>query len=105
MTESWSAMACTIEIDRVRSPKSGLRYCITVSSEPVGNRVELADDADAAGAATGFAHDGAGRLTQLTTPAGQPIDLAYDPAGRITGLTFPNTVSSTLQYDLATGRL
>ncbi len=54
---------------------------------------------------TGFAHDGAGRLTQLTTPAGQPIDLAYDPAGRITGLTFPNTVISTLQYDLATGRL
>ncbi len=78
MTESWSGMACTIEIDHVRSPRSGLRYCITVSSEPVGNRVELADDADAAGAATGFAHDGAGRLTQPSTSAGQPIDLDYD---------------------------
>ncbi len=54
---------------------------------------------------TGFAHDGVGRHTQLTTPSGQSIDLGYDPAGRITGMTFPNTVTSTVSYDPLTGRL
>jgi hypothetical protein len=57
------------------------------------------------GAVTGLGYDGAGYMTQLTTPAGQPISLAHGPAGRITGLTVPDTVSSTLSYELATGRL
>jgi YD repeat-containing protein len=50
----------------------GVQPLVTLTNAygAVGNRISLTDDAGVAGAVTGYAHDGAGRLTQLTTAAG-----------------------------------
>ena len=85
----------------------GVQPLVTLTNayDSVGNRTQLADDAGISGAVTGYAFDSARRLTQLTTPAGQPIGLGYDALGRVTGMTFPNSVSTTVSYDPLTGRL
>ncbi len=97
-------------LNRVLTASTGLGgvqplVVLTNTYDAVGNRISLADDAGVSGAVTGFVHDGAGRLTELTTPASQTIDLAYDPAGRTTGISYPNTVTSALSYEPLTGRL
>ena len=83
----------------------GVQPVVTLTNtyNAVGNRIELTDDVGVPGGTTSFVHDAVGRLTMLTTSAGQTIDLAYDAAGRPTDITYPNTVTSTRQYDLEGG--
>jgi len=81
----------------------GVQPGVTLTStfDALSRRLRLADSL---GGTTDYRYDINGRLTGLTTPAGQPIGLSYDAASRLTAVSLPNSLTVDYTYDTA-GRL
>lgn len=49
---------------------------------------------------TNYVYDGAGRIIQVTDPAGGDTTMTYDSAGRVTTKVLPNGITTAYAYDL-----
>ncbi len=93
-------------LDRVREEKTlagGIQPVSTLTSSynAVGDRVRLADSF---GGVHTYGHDGAGRMTSVSTPVIGTVSMAYDRSGRLTRIGYPNGITGTYSY-LPSGRL